>query len=104
MWRTCAEQRLSCVEFPNFPPGDDRSFQEAKIPNLSLAILPALEAHQIWLLLNGGKDSGLAQGFLPPILKTIHAPGDTAEKLDSAAMTRISDAVVSLVTELDEAL
>ncbi|HET9228374.1 MAG TPA: M28 family peptidase, partial [Thermoanaerobaculia bacterium] len=55
MWRTCAEQRLSCLELPNFPPGDDRSFQAAKIPNISLAILPALEAHQIWLLLNGGK-------------------------------------------------
>lgn len=104
MWRTCAEQRLSCVEFPNFPNGDDRSFQAAKIPSVSIAILPALEVHQLWLLLNGGKESGLGEGFVPPILKTIHAPGDTAEKLDSAAMERLSEAVVSLVTELDEAL
>ena len=103
MWRVCAEQRFSCLELPNFPPGDDRSFQAAKIPNISLAILPAVEAHQIWLLLNGEKDSGLAEGFLPAILKTIHASGDTADKLDAAAMTRISDAVVSLVMELDEA-
>lgn len=101
MWRTCADQRFSCMEFPEFPQGDDRSFQAAKIPNISLAILPAVEAHQIWLLLNGGKGSGLAEGFLPPILKTIHAPGDTADKLDAAAMTRIADAVVSLVMELD---
>lgn len=101
MWRVCAEQRLSCLEFPEFPKGDDRSFQQAKIPNLSLAIVPALEAHQLWLLLNGGKESGLAQGFLPPILKTIHTPADTAEKLDAAAMTRIADAVVNLVMELD---
>ena len=104
MWRVCAEQRFSCVEFANFPQGDDRSFQAAKIPNISLAILPALEAHQIWLLLNGGKESGLAEGFLPSILKTIHTPGDTADKLDAAAMTRISDAVVSLVMELDEVI
>lgn len=101
MWRVCAEQRLSCIEFPRFPQGDDRSFQTAKIPNLSLAIVPALEARQLWLLLNGGKESGLAQGFLPPILRTIHAPGDTAEKLDSAAMARIADAVANLVMELD---
>lgn len=101
MWRVCAEQRLSCLEFSNFPQGDDRSFQKAKIPNLSLAVVPALEAHQLWLLLNGGKESGLAEGFLPPILKTIHTPGDTAEKLDAAAMTRIADAVVNLVMELD---
>lgn len=104
MWRTCAEKRLSCLELPNFPQGDDRSFQAAKIPNLSLAILPAVEAHQIWLLLNGGKDSGLAEGFLPPILKTIHTPDDTAEKLDAAAMMRMSDAIVNLVVELDQEL
>lgn len=104
MWHICAEQRFACMEFPNFPQGDDRSFQAAQIPNLSLAILPALEAHQLWLMLNGGKESGLGEGFVPPILKTIHAPGDTAEKLDAAAMTRISDAVVSLVVELDETL
>ena len=102
MWRTCAEQHFACMEFPNFPHGDDRSFQAAKIPNLSLAIVPAVEAHQLWLMLNGGKESGLAEGFLPPILKTIHTPGDTAEKLDAAAMTRISEAVVNLVMELDE--
>ena len=101
MWRTCAEQRLSCLEMPNFPQGDDRSFQAANIPNISLAILPALEAHQIWLLLNGGKDSGLAEGFVPPILKTIHTPNDTSEKLDAAAMARISEAVVNLVVQLD---
>jgi len=102
MWRTCAEQRFSCMEFPNFPQGDDRSFQAAKIPNLSLAIVPALEAHQLWLMLNGGKESGLAEGFVPPTLKTIHTSADTAEKLDAAAMTRITDAVVNLVMELDE--
>jgi hypothetical protein len=104
MWRACAEQRFACMEFPNFPQGDDRSFQAVQIPNLSLAILPALEAHQLWLMLNGGKESGLGEGFVPPILRTIHAPGDTAEKLDAAAMTRISDAVVNLVMELDELL
>ena len=102
MWRTCAEQRFSCIEFPNFPQGDDRSFQAGKIPNLSLAIVPALEAHQLWLLLHGGKESGLAEGFLPATLKTIHTSTDTAEKLDAAAMTRITDAVVNLVMELDE--
>ncbi|HWM89522.1 MAG TPA: M28 family peptidase [Thermoanaerobaculia bacterium] len=102
MWRVCAEQRFSCVEFPDFPQGDDRSFQAAGIPNLSLAILPTLEAHQLWLLLNGGEKSGLEKGFLPPILSTIHAPGDTVEELDDAAMTRVSDAVVSLVLRLDE--
>lgn len=102
MWRTCAEQRFTCVEFPEFPNGDDRSFQAAGIPNLSLAILPAVEAHQLWLLLNAGRGSGLAEGFVIPILDVIHTPADTAEKLDSAAMARVADAVVSLILELDK--
>ena len=101
MWRTCAEHRFTCMEFPNFPQGDDRSFQAAKIPHLSLALVPAVEAHQLWLMLNAGKESGLTEGFVPPILQTIHTPADTAEKLDAAAMTRITDAVVNLVMELD---
>ena len=66
-----------------------------------MGILPALEAHQIWLLLNGGKESGLAPGFAPPILRTIHTADDTADKLTAEGMTRIYNAVLGLILELD---
>ena len=41
---------------------------------------------QVWLLLNGGKESGLAAGFAPAILRTIHTPADTADKLTAEGM------------------
>lgn len=103
MKRTCAASRRTCLEFPRFPSGDDRSFQAAGIPNISVAVLPALEAHQLWLLLNGGKESGLREGFLPRILQTIHTPEDKLEKVDAAGMTLAYEAVLALVLELDAA-
>ena len=66
-----------------------------------MAVLPALEAHQVWLLLNGGKESGLAAGFAPAILRTIHTPADTADKLTAEGMTLIYNAVLGLLLELD---
>ena len=66
-----------------------------------MGILPAPEAHQIWLLLNGGKESGLAAGFTPSILRTIHTSEDTADKLTPAGMTMLYNAVLGLILQLD---
>jgi hypothetical protein len=99
--RVCTARELACVAYPFLPTSDDRSFQAAGIPAISLAVLPALEAHQVYLLLHGGKESGLTQGFAPPILRTIHTAEDTADKLTPAGMTLIYNAVVGLVLELD---
>ncbi|MEW5974735.1 MAG: M28 family peptidase [Acidobacteriota bacterium] len=100
----CAEHDFSCLAFPKFPVGDDRSFQAAGVPNVSLAVLPGLEAHQLWLLLNGGQESGLREGFLPAILRTIHQPEDTISKLDPKGMTLAFQSVLRLVTLLDSTL
>jgi len=99
--RVCAARGFSCTRFPAFPSSDDRSFTAAGIPSISLAVLPALEAHQVWLLLNGGKESGLAGGFAPAILRTIHTREDTADKLNPAGMTLLYNAVLGLVLDLD---
>jgi Zn-dependent M28 family amino/carboxypeptidase len=99
--RVCAERNWRCLRFATFPNSDDRSFQAAGIPAISMAVLPSLEAHQIWLLLNGGKESGLANGFSPAILRTIHTTNDTADKLTADGMTLIYNAVLSLLLELD---
>jgi Zn-dependent M28 family amino/carboxypeptidase len=99
--RVCAARDYPCLRLANFPLSDDRSFQAAGIPAISLGVLPALEAHQVWLLLNGGKESGLAPGFAPAILRTIHTPDDTADKLTAEGMTRIHNAVLGLILELD---
>jgi len=99
--KVCAARDYDCLRFPALPTSDDRSFQAVGIPAISMAVLPALEAHQIWLLLNGGKESGLSAGFAPPILRTIHTPGDAADKLTPQGMSLIYNAVVGLLVELD---
>ena len=99
--RVCAARNYNCIRLPAFPASDDRSFQAAGIPAISLATLPSVEAHQVWLLLNGGKESGLAGGFAPAILRTIHTSADTADKLTPEGMTLTYNAVLDLLLELD---
>jgi hypothetical protein len=103
--RVCAARRLACIEFsPHFPAGDDRSFDAAGIPNVSIGFVPAADAHQLWLLLNGGKDSGLKEGFAPSLLQNMHSTGDTLERIDPATIDRTSGLLQDLVLELDSTL
>ena len=97
----CAASGTTAVSFPQLPPSDDRSFLKAGIPSVSLAILPASEAHQLWLRLHGGSDSGLSEGFRPNIFQIIHSDQDTEAHLDAAAMTLAHDFVLNLATSLD---
>jgi hypothetical protein len=69
---------------------------------VSIAILPATEAHQLWLMLHA-KSAGLAQGFAPPIFATIHTPNDVPEKLNGTSMAtagRLAQALIRRVSEL----
>jgi Zn-dependent M28 family amino/carboxypeptidase len=97
----CTERRLTCLEFPTFPPGDECSFQTAGIPVVSIGFLPRLQAHQLWLFLNGGKDSGLAEGWVPPILKIIHTPEDTLDKIDPGTLDLATGLVLDTLLRLD---
>jgi Zn-dependent M28 family amino/carboxypeptidase len=97
----CAERRLSCLEFPQFPRSDDRSFQAAGFPAISIGFLPRLQAHQLWLYLNGGKDSGFPEGWKPPILKIIHTPEDTLDKIDPGTLDLATGLVLDLLLRLD---
>ena len=101
--RVCTARDYTCLRFAAFPGSDDRSFQTAGIPSISMAVLPQLQAHQVWLLLNGGKEAGLAAGFTPAILRSIHSAEDTADKLTGEGMTLIYNAVLGLMLELDAA-
>ena len=90
---------MGCI-LVQMPPGDDRSFAKAGVPAVSLAILPALEAHQLWLMMSG-PDSGLVQGKMPAIMTTLHTPADTLDKVDAAAMARQATFVLALIRRLD---
>jgi hypothetical protein len=89
LMQTCATEDASCIGFPQMPPGDDRSFVKAGVPTVSLAILPAIEAHQLWLMMNAGGASGLAQGTAPAIFRTIHTAEDAPEKINEAQMAKM---------------
>jgi Zn-dependent M28 family amino/carboxypeptidase len=94
---TCADQSIDCVAFPQMPPGDDQTFTRRRIPTLSLAILPAVEVHQLWLMLNAGQKSGLAKETVPSVLQTIHTAEDTIAKVDGESMGRVLRLVMALV-------
>lgn len=99
MLEACAAERVDCLRFPQMPNSDDRTFGRAKIPTLSVAMLPAAEAHQLWLMLNT-KESGLAPGFAPPIFRTIHTADDVVAKVDGASMATVQRLARALVTRL----
>jgi hypothetical protein len=97
----CASEAVDCLRFAAMPPGDDRSFGARKIPTLSIALLPAVEAHQLWLLLHA-KGAGLAQGFQPPIFSTIHTATDVPETLDGAGMAMAQRLATTLIRRVSE--
>jgi Zn-dependent M28 family amino/carboxypeptidase len=101
--RACARHAVACVGTPRMPPSDDRSFERVGIPAVSLAMLPAEEAHRLWLVLNGGLSDALRSALVPPILQTIHTDRDTVDKLDPAALTRAARIVTDLALALDAA-
>jgi Zn-dependent M28 family amino/carboxypeptidase len=100
---SCAAQDVTCVGFPEMPPGDDRTFTRADVPAVSLAILPAVDVHQLWLLMNGPK-KGAADATTnnPAILQTIHTAADTADKVNDESMETMLRYAVRLVRTIVE--
>ncbi len=102
--RVCARRKTDCLSFPQYPPSDDRSFQSAKIPNISFAIVPAVQAHQMWLLLNGGSESGLQHNFAPAILRQIHTDNDSSDHMEEEALQILLGHIEAYVIALDAEL
>jgi hypothetical protein len=98
--QTCATEDVPCVGFSRMPPGDDRSFIKAGVPTISIGIIPALQVHQLWLMMNGVGNSGLAEGFVPAIFKTLHSADDTVEKLNEQTMAKMGRFALALVRAL----
>jgi Zn-dependent M28 family amino/carboxypeptidase len=99
LYETCAERDTSCIGFAQMPPGDDRSFVKAGIPSVSMAILPAIEAHQLWLMMSAGRGGG-ASTSVPAVMNTIHTSHDVIEKVDPVAVSRVADFAQSLIRRL----
>ncbi len=100
----CAGGTVTCRDFPQYPPSDDRPFQAAGIPNVSLGMISSISSRQLWLFMNANRRSRSRSRTVPDILQVIHTSEDTIERVDHTAMTLVHDAVVALVVELDRAL
>ena len=100
VFESCAAQNVECLRLDPMPPGDDRPFGQARIPTLSIATLPAIEAHQLYLMAKApGHDGGT-----PRILTTIHTPNDTVDKVDGTALRRMYELVAGVVFPLTTSL
>ena len=102
--KNCAISNLSCLVFPEMPPSDDISFRREGIPHISFAVLPNIQAHQLWLFVNGGENSGLDDNFSPEILSLIHTENDSIDLIEEQSLTLLLDHLESLVLELDTTL
>jgi Zn-dependent M28 family amino/carboxypeptidase len=98
----CAELALTCIGYPAYPPSDDRVFTAAGVPNTSLGFQPRVAAHQLWLALNGGTDSGLRAGFVPPVFNAIHSPQDTMDAVDAETLSTARAVYGAIVRHLDQ--
>jgi hypothetical protein len=98
--QTCANEDMPCVGFARMPPGDDRSFVKAGVPTISVGIIPALQVHQLWLMMNAVGNSGLAEGFVPAIFKMLHSSDDTVEKLNEQTMARMERFALAFLREM----
>lgn len=99
----CVRRAVDCMRFPAYPPSDDRSFAAAGIPVISVGVQPAADAHQMWLLMNRGRDAGLAEGVLPRVFTLIHTPEDKMSAIEPAAVDLAFNVARDMVKALDAA-
>ncbi|PQZ82970.1 MULTISPECIES: M20/M25/M40 family metallo-hydrolase [unclassified Brevundimonas] len=100
----CAERALQCVGFPEYPPSDDRAFSAAGAPVVSLGFQDEVGAHQMWLAFNGGKENGLAEGFVPQVFRVIHSKDDAIEAVEGATIATAGATYAALIQKLDAQL
>jgi len=99
----CLRRAVDCMRFPIYPPSDDRSFAAAGVPVISIGVQPAADAHQMWLLMNRGKDAGLAPGVMPRVFTLIHTPEDKMSAIEPAAVDLAFNIARNMATALDTA-
>jgi len=101
--KACAATKTDCVSFPVYPPSDYLAFRAKGIPETSFSIMGQKDVHQLWLFMNAGKDSGLAEGFVPGVLAQIHTDKDTLSAVDPKTVELAGRLAVQLVTAVDAA-
>ena len=96
----CRDLKVECIDFAQYPPSDYLAFEQAGIPNVSLSVLPRMEAYQLWLAMNAGHNAGFVDDFVPAVLRRIHSHGDTFEAVEPEAVVVACDVTLGLLHHL----
>jgi Zn-dependent M28 family amino/carboxypeptidase len=102
--KLCAERAMSCLDFPQYPPSDDRAFSAAGAPTISLGHQPKAEAEKMRAFLQIPPGAAPTPGSVPEVLALIHTPNDTIARVEAATLARAADAFTALVMKLDAEL
>jgi acetylornithine deacetylase/succinyl-diaminopimelate desuccinylase-like protein len=97
----CATRKMSCLDFPEYPPSDDLVFSGAGVPTVSLGFLPKAEAEKLRVFMQNPPASAPSPGTVPDILGLIHTPNDRIERVEASTLAAASDFFAALVMKLD---
>jgi Zn-dependent M28 family amino/carboxypeptidase len=97
----CAARALSCLDFPEYPPSDDRAFSAAGAPVVSLGHQPKAEAEKMRAFLLNPPATGSGPFEVPAVLALIHTPNDTIDKVEPATLTQAAATFEALVLKVD---
>lgn len=100
----CAERQLSCLDFPQYPPSDDRAFSAAGAPVVSLGHQPKAEAEKMRAFLLNPPTSAPDPSAIPAVLALIHTPNDTIARVEASTLALAADTFEALVRRVDAQL
>jgi Zn-dependent M28 family amino/carboxypeptidase len=100
----CAERAISCLDFPEYPPSDDRAFSAAGAPVISLGHQPRAEAEKMRAFLLNPPKSAPDPSAIPAVLALIHTPNDTIDKVEPATLAQAANTFEALALKLDAQL
>lgn len=96
----CVDYGVTFMEFPNYPPSDDRSFQNAGIENISIGASPYADACYMWMMLNGGGNM-LNKEVQPGVFKNIHSHNDNSDNVAEESVNIVYTVVLEMALLLD---
>jgi hypothetical protein len=94
----CAQLARSCLDFPEYPPSDDRAFSAAGAPTISIGHQPKAEAEKLRAFMQKTLDPAAPP---PAVLTLIHTPNDKLDRVEPATLTLAADFFEALVLKLD---
>lgn len=100
----CAERKLSCLDFPEYPPSDDRAFSAAGAPVVSLGHQPRAEAEKMRAFMLNPPTSAPDPATIPAVLMLIHTPNDTIARVEASTLAMAADTFEALVLKVDAGL